>query len=124
MTDRGQQPRVDQGERLLHVQEMLRLEARLAGNPTVARYDDGIEGAEANRLALALSDIEDSLRTTLERHLPRLAAADISEDALSDALLDVKEELGHVLYHLHDSRFFRDLLDLYADEGEDPTRVE
>lgn len=121
--NRGEQPKGETGERLLNVDEMLRLEARLACSPAVARYDDEIEGAEANRLALALSDIEDSLRAIRERHLPQLAAGDIGEDALSDALQDIKDELGHVLYHVYDSRYFRDLFDLYAGGSEDAVRA-
>lgn len=77
----------------------------------VTRYDlPGDE--EAPTLALALLDLESSFRRFSEQHLPTLLHGDLSPAEIYDRLLSIGEELRHVLYHIRDPRFFRDLLDL------------
>ena len=89
---------------LLQTKEAFRdLVRRLGTAPVIANY--GPE--EAETLAHAFSDIEESLRKFLDEQLPRLADSSVQGESLEDLLLDIREEFRHVLYHLHDPEFFR-----------------
>lgn len=76
---------------------------RLGTAPLIARYGE----EEPETLAHAFSDIEVSLRKFLEEQLPKLADPSMQGQSLEDLLLEVREEFRHILYHLHDPRFFR-----------------
>jgi len=90
--------------KLLQTNEAFRnLVGRLRTAPVIARYGP----AEAETLAHAFSDLEESLRKFLDEQLPRLADPSVQGEDLEDLLLDIREEFRHVLYHLHDPQFFR-----------------
>ncbi len=78
---------------------------RLGTSSVITRY--GRE--EAETLAHAFSDLEQSLRKFLDEQLPKLADPSLQGQVLEDLLLDIREEFRHVLYHLHDPKFFRTL---------------
>lgn len=71
---------------------------------------DSVDEPEAWRLAHSLSDLEKTFKEILENYLPALYEAD-GEEAVHDALLDIGEELRHILYHIKDTRFFSYLSD-------------
>ena len=82
------------------------LAERLSRVPQVRRLDTP-EHIEAEALAHALLDLNESFRAYTNEHLPRLLSA--SEDAHNtyEVLLDIGEELRHITYHLKDAGFFR-----------------
>jgi hypothetical protein len=84
------------------------LAERLNSLPEVRRFDDEAE-READRLAHSLSDIESSISEILERYLPKLVEG-CSADDLNAVLLDIGDELKHVLYHARDPKYFRSLV--------------
>jgi len=43
--------------------------------------------------------------------LPKLLNEDLSPEELNEVLLDIGEELRHILYHIKDPRFFGYLTD-------------
>ena len=81
------------------------LTERLSRIPAVRKFDLPGE-PQAATIAHALSDLEESFRTTLEHLLPRVVDSQLTSDELNDVLLDIGEELRHILYHVKDPRFF------------------
>lgn len=90
---------------LQHRDAIAELRQRLSACPLVVRYGPD----EAGTLVHAFSDLEESLRKFLDEQLPRLVDPSVRGEALEDLLLDVREEVRHVLYHLQDPEFFRTL---------------
>jgi hypothetical protein len=56
----------------------------------------------------ALVDIQESFEKIYLNIIPQLSAGEISEDLAQDLLWDIREELRHIDYHIHDT----DLLEL------------
>lgn len=116
------------GHKLLDDESDLRsLADRLARCPDVTRFDSDME-SESWTLAHSLGDLEDSFRTFLDRQLPRLAEGTLGPVETYELLLDIGEELRHVIYHINDTRFYRYLTDDGASEsavqtGEGPLEV-
>jgi len=79
---------------------------RLSKCPEVAKHDEGA-GKEAGTLAHAFGDLEESFRAFLDEELPRLMSDQASPAELFDVLLDIGEEFRHILYHIHDPKFYR-----------------
>jgi hypothetical protein len=87
-----------------------RLAERLNRCDSVTRFDaDGRK--EAWTLALTLLDLAESFRTYLDEQLPRLTDEELDCEEIQGVLLDIGEELRHVLYHIRDPRFFAYLRD-------------
>ncbi len=95
----------------ISAKDAAQLMARLARRPEVNGLDSEDEGSEAEALASALVDIAESFQVALEEHFPRIANSEATGDELIDAVDDLREELRHVLYHLHDSRSLRMLFE-------------
>jgi len=72
----------------------------------LSRMPESLRREEAWALAHALSDLEQSLRTLLEEHFPRLLLNNAARTDLTDVLLDMGEEFQHILYHLKDASFY------------------
>jgi hypothetical protein len=88
---------------LQHREAIAELTKRLAGSPLLARY--GPDGPET--VVHAFSDLEESIHEFLDVQLPKLADPTLRGEALDDLLLDIREEVRHILYHLQDPQFFR-----------------
>jgi hypothetical protein len=69
----------------------------------ITRLDDGDE-PEARTLAYSLLEIEESCRRFIEQLDALFARA--PQHALPE-LEGLREELRHIVYHIHDSRFLR-----------------
>jgi len=97
-------------QKLLTVSRVVGLERRLSQIPEVARFDMPGE-AQGHTLAHALSHWEDSFTAFLDDLLPKLANKTATDEDLIDAIHDVGDELRHILYHIHDVKYFGYLLD-------------
>jgi len=75
----------------------------------VNRFDSSHE-PESWRIANSLYDLKGSFKKILDIHLPALEEAN-SEERIQDTLLDIGEELRHILYHIKDPEFFSYLQD-------------
>lgn len=73
--------------------------------PEVRRFDEG-EHHEASTLAHAFADLEEAFTRFLTEHLPNLTQGTVEVSELPELLLDIGEDLRHILYHLADSRFY------------------
>jgi hypothetical protein len=91
------------------------LAGRLSKCPDVTKFNKGDE-KEAGVLAHAFGDLEESFCAFLDEQLPRLMDDQASPAELFDALLDIGEEFRHILYHIHDPRFYRYLDDQPGDD--------
>jgi len=105
---------MNQSRRLLNPETVGGLIDRLSSIPSVKQFDQPGE-PQAATLAHSLGDLEQSFRTTLDELLPRLLDPQKTPAELNDVLLDIGEELRHILYHIKDPRFF----DYLSEEGPD-----
>lgn len=74
--------------------------------PQVNKLDHGKHN-EAGTIAHAFSDLEDSFSKLMAEYFPKLAKREIKESEIKDCLLEIGEELRHILYHIHDPKFYK-----------------
>ena len=90
--------------------ELKELAERLEISQHVKRYDTP-EEKQTWTLAHNLLDLEESFRTFLDQQLPRLKKEELTSDQINDILVEIGEELRHILYHIRDSEFYSYLRD-------------
>lgn len=94
-------------DRLLKdVSDWQRLAEKLSRVPEVSSLDSGNE-KEAETLTHAFADLETSFRVFLDQHLPRLLALEAEAEEINDVLIEIGEELRHILYHIRDPKYYR-----------------
>lgn len=71
----------------------------------VARYDTADE-KQAAKLAFDLLDLADSCRVISDNHLRALNDSSLPPEALHAVLIDIGEELRHILWHIRNSEFY------------------
>lgn len=81
---------------------------RLAKLPQVTRYDEG-DFKEAWTLSHAFLDLEESFKKFSDVYMPKLTQDDLSDEELLDLLHDIGMEFGHILYHIHDPKYYSHL---------------
>jgi hypothetical protein len=91
--------------KLLTVERVIALERRLSSVPEVARFNSPDE-PQGHTITHALSGWEDSFATVLDDLLPKLVSDNTPTDELNDILQQVGDELRHILYHIHDAKYF------------------
>jgi hypothetical protein len=96
--------------KLLTARRAKDLADRLSGLRSVSQFDVPDE-PHGSTIANALSDLEDSFSVVLKELLPQLLDETKSAEELDELLLDVGEELRHILYHIKDTRYFGYLSD-------------
>ena len=89
---------------------IVELQKKLEKYEFLGKYDKD-DKVEADTLAHAFSDLEESFRVFLDELLPRLKEQDLDEEGLNDLLLDIGEEFRHILYHIQDPSFYQYLYD-------------
>lgn len=62
--------------------------------------------SESETLAHAFLDIDESCRILTNELFPKLEFASLSEEEINELLLDIGEELRHILYHIKDPKFY------------------
>lgn len=92
-------------QKLLTARNAKHLGDRLAKIHSVSQFDLPGE-PQGGTIAHALSDFEDSFSVVLDELLPKLLDETKSAKELDDLLLDIGEELRHILYHIQDTRYF------------------
>lgn len=63
------------------------------------------EENQADTLANTLIDIEDALKKINEQ-IPKLYLNDLKSEEVDDLILELGEELRHILYHINDTRVY------------------
>jgi len=77
---------------------------RLSQIDSVSQFDAPGE-RQSETIVHSLTDMEKSFREIVDNLLPRLINESDSEK-LEDTLLDIGEELRHILYHITDPKYF------------------
>jgi hypothetical protein len=90
--------------------EVVRLGEALDSLLPMRKFDHEGEPGGWN-VAHGLADIELSCRTIVDERLPALMAAVNDPATCQEVLLEIGEDLRHILYHTRDMRFFRYLDD-------------
>ena len=83
------------------------LQERLAACPEVTEHDEEGHDSEALKLAVALSELERSFHRLLDEHLPALTGTELSPSEIEDLLVDIGEELRHIINHIRDPKYYR-----------------
>ena len=94
---------------LENIEDMKQLAQKLESYKSVSKFDSESE-LEAWRLVHSLAGLEHSFGEILDNYIPALCDAN-DEQSVNDALLDIGEELRHILYHVKDPKYFNYLLD-------------
>ena len=97
------------------VESVKRLASHLAECPEVKALDTQTE-REAWSLAHSFADLEESFLEILKVQLPRLITQDIEPAESFDLLLDIGEELRHILYHITHTQFYNYLCEQKASD--------
>jgi hypothetical protein len=63
------------------------------------------EENQADTLANSFIDIEEALKIINEQ-IPQLYQKDLTSDEVDELILEIGEELRHILYHIEDTRVF------------------
>ncbi len=82
----------------------------LSQSKKVRSYSNKDE-SEADVLAHSLLDIEESCNKITELLLPKLLSSNLQEEEINDILLDIGEELKHIIYHTKTPKYFEFLRD-------------
>jgi hypothetical protein len=81
----------------------------LAKCERVTKYST-FEENQADTLGNALIDIEEAL-TKINQQIPKLYLKKLSEEEVDDIILEIGEELKHIIYHVKDSKAYNYLLE-------------
>lgn len=84
------------------------LAKNLCKSGLINSFDDKNE-KESDRLAISLVDMEESFGE-IKMAVQKLMLPGIWEEYVDDALVEVLEELRHIIYHVRDSMYFNGLL--------------
>ncbi|HEX9410603.1 MAG TPA: hypothetical protein VF986_02775 [Actinomycetota bacterium] len=98
---------------LSEVSSVRTLAGKLGRYRQIAQHDSA-EEPESRALANALSDVESSCRKIALELLPALVRGEGQESKTIDVLIEIGEELGHILYHVKDSHFYGYIHDRYS----------
>jgi hypothetical protein len=92
-------------QKLMDARAAKGLADRLSTVSSVSRFDLPGE-PQGSTIAHALLDLEDSFSVVLNELLPKLLDETKSSEEVDELLLDIGEELRHILYHIRDARYF------------------
>lgn len=95
---------------LQQAEEINHLADRLNDFDFVRRYSTMKEN-HAGSLAHALGDFEAAFSVILDKHLPVLLRQSLTEQEAKEALLNIREELRPIYYHIKNNDFFNVIVD-------------
>src|SRR5687767_10614917 len=81
------------------------LRERLSRSDFVHRLD-AADHDESVAIAHGLWDIAESCLAILDERLPALQNPVVTDDEIEDLLVELREDLRHINYHMGESRFF------------------
>jgi len=90
---------MEYGDRFKIIAENLRKSRK------VNSYDDDQE-RESDTLAHSILDMEGSFKEVLNE-IPKLSSKSVTEEDIDEALLNIGEQLRHILYHIRDAKFYK-----------------
>jgi hypothetical protein len=96
---------------LKKTKDIVSLSKKIAESEMIKKYNQSSskKDPESWVIAYSLSEIEESCQKISIGLLKKLADAETREQ-VDCVLFDIREELRHILYHIKDSEFFRNIL--------------
>lgn len=76
----------------------------------VDHFDDG-DHIEADAIAHALWDMDESFRKLTNEVFPKILDENLTAEQVREILFEVREDLRHAVYHIADCKFLKDILD-------------
>jgi hypothetical protein len=89
------------------IKRTLKTSQLLRATQAVAQYDD-TEHDEAEAVAHAVWDLDESFRKLTGEIFPKLEKSPLSKAQIQDILWEIRDELRHITYHINDCRSFKD----------------
>ena len=89
------------------IKRALKTSQLLRQTDAVAQYDD-TEHDEAEAVAHAVWDLDESFRKLTGKIFPKLENSQLSKAQIQDILWEIRDELRHISYHINDCRSFKD----------------
>jgi hypothetical protein len=71
----------------------------------VNRYSTKEEN-QADTLANVFIDIESGLKKIIQEQIPKLYLNELTEEEVDDLILDIGEDLRHLIYHVNDTKVY------------------
>ena|SRR5256885_1059976 len=93
-----------------YTERLFLLSKNLKRSAIVTSYDSSNEN-ESDTLTHAFIDMEESFKKIENNLLPKLFENDLKGDDIDNLLLDIGEELRHILYHIKDPKYFKYLIE-------------
>jgi hypothetical protein len=88
-----------------YIEKLKILTTNLEKCERVTRYSTQEEN-QADTLANGYIDMEASMTAITKKLIPQLYKADITSEEVDDIILDIGEELRHILYHINDTNVY------------------
>ena len=88
-----------------YVEKLRAVTANLEKCERVKKYSTPDED-QAAVLAYSLLDIEEAAGKIINDHIPKLYLANLNADEVDDLVLEIGEELRHLLYHVYDTKVY------------------
>ena len=95
---------------MLYIEKLKALIKNLEKCERVTKYSTSEEN-QADTLANSFLDIENALNVIIKEQIPRLYLNDLDANDVDDLILDIGEELRHILYHIYDTKVYGYLRD-------------
>nr|WP_295931755.1 hypothetical protein [uncultured Dyadobacter sp.] len=89
-----------------YAKQLLALATILKKSKKVNSFNNEKE-SEADTLSHALLDLEESFSAISNNLLPKLQNDTLNEEDIDDILLDIGEELRHILYHINAPKYYQ-----------------
>ena len=61
---------------------------------------------QADTLANSFIDIEEGLKKIIDQQIPKLYNKDLTAEEVDDLILEIGEELRHIIYHINDTKVY------------------
>ena len=76
----------------------------------VTKYSTPVEN-QADTLANAFIDIEESMVTIIREQIPKLYLHNLNSSEVDELLSAIGEEFRHILYHINDTKLYNHLME-------------
>ncbi len=87
-----------------YIQRLRIIAENVRKSKSVNSFDTNLE-READTISHALLDMQESFKI-IEDLICKLHSKDISGEDIDSILLEIGEELRHIMYHIQDTRFY------------------
>jgi hypothetical protein len=87
------------------IDKLKAISANLEKCERVSQYSTDTEN-QCETLAHAFLDMQDAMQVIINERIPMLYLRNLNSNEVDDLILDIGEELRHILYHINDTRVY------------------